>query len=84
MLARARALGVPTSVVHNASIMNAVGCCGLQLYRFGETVSVPFFTSTWRPASFYAKLAANAKAGLHTLALLDIKARSTLTPFLGS
>ena len=25
-------------VVHNASIMNAVGCCGLQLYNFGETV----------------------------------------------
>ena len=73
LMARARALGVPTSVVHNASIMNAVGCCGLQLYRFGETISIPFFTSTWRPASFYTKLAASAKAGLHTLALLDIK-----------
>ena len=33
---RARALKIPTKVIHNASIMNAVGACGLQLYRFGE------------------------------------------------
>ena len=75
MLARAKELGVPTNVVHNASIMNAVGCCGLQLYRYGETISIPFFTRTWRPDSFYDKLAANRKLGLHTLALLDIKVR---------
>jgi diphthine synthase len=31
-------------VIHNASIMNAVGACGLQLYRFGEAVSIVFFT----------------------------------------
>ena len=28
LLARAKAKGVPTQVVHNASIMTAVGCCG--------------------------------------------------------
>lgn len=33
---RARERGIPVSVVHNASVMNAVGACGLQLYRFGE------------------------------------------------
>jgi len=33
---RARQLGIPVRVVHNASVMNAVGTCGLQLYRFGE------------------------------------------------
>lgn len=33
---RARALSIPTKVIHNASIMNAIGACGLQLYRFGE------------------------------------------------
>ncbi len=75
LLARARQLGVTTHVVHNASIMNAIGCCGLQLYRFGETISIPFFSQTWRPDSFYAKVAANRRAGLHTLALLDIKVR---------
>ncbi len=33
---RARALNISTKVIHNASIMNAVGACGLQLYKFGE------------------------------------------------
>ena len=41
---RARAKGIPVKVVHNASILNAVGACGLQLYRFGEAVSIVFFT----------------------------------------
>ena len=62
-------------VVHNASIMNAVACCGLQLYRFGQTVSICFFTPTWRPDSFYDRLAANAREGLHSLCLLDIRVK---------
>lgn len=28
---------------------------------------------TWRPDSFYDRIAANKKLGLHTLCLLDIK-----------
>ena len=80
LLARAKELGVPHKVVHNASIMNAIGCCGLQLYRFGETVSICFFTSTWQPDSFYDKLVQNAAAGLHTLALVDIKVREATLP----
>jgi diphthine synthase len=43
-----RDLGVEVKVIHNASVMNAVGACGLQLYRFGQTVSIVFFTDTWR------------------------------------
>lgn len=34
-----------------------------------------FFTDTWRPRSFYPRIAANRRAGLHTLCLLDIKVR---------
>jgi diphthine methyl ester synthase len=75
LVTRARERGIPVRVVHNASVMNAVGACGLQLYRYGEAVSVPFFTESWRPDSFYEKLAANAKSGLHTLCLLDIKVK---------
>lgn len=66
---------VQVRVIHNASIMNAIGACGLQLYRFGQTVSIVFFTDTWRPDSFYDKIAANARLGLHTLCLLDIKVK---------
>lgn len=37
---RAVELGIPVKVIHNASIINAVGAVGLQLYRFGEVGQV--------------------------------------------
>ncbi|KAL5778187.1 hypothetical protein ACOSP7_011113 [Xanthoceras sorbifolium] len=75
LVVRAKNLGVPVKVVFNASVMNAIGICGLQLYRYGETVSIPFFTETWRPASFYEKIQRNRSLGLHTLCLLDIRVK---------
>lgn len=75
LMLRAHEQGVKTSVVHNASILTAVGCCGLQLYSFGETVSIVMWTDTWRPHSYYDKIAANRRRGLHTLCLLDIKVK---------
>lgn len=33
---RALELNIPVKVIHNASIMNAIGAVGLQLYRYGE------------------------------------------------
>jgi len=75
ILLRARALGIPTRVIHNASIMNAVGACGLQLYNFGQTVSLVFFTDTWRPDGFYDRVRSNADLRMHTLVLLDIKVK---------
>jgi diphthine synthase len=48
---RARARGIKVEVVHNASVMSAVGAAGLQLYRYGEAVSIVFFTDTWRPGA---------------------------------
>lgn len=67
--------GVKVEVVHNASIVSAMGCCGLMVYRFGEIVSLPFFTEKWRPYSFYDKVKENRDRGLHTLVLLDIKVK---------
>lgn len=34
-----------------------------------------FFTDSWRPSSFYDRLAENAALGLHSLVLLDIKVK---------
>ena len=34
-----------------------------------------FFTETWRPDSFYPRILANRRQGLHTLCLLDIKVK---------
>ncbi|BFG17668.1 hypothetical protein CerSpe_039420 [Prunus speciosa] len=75
LVVRAKKLGIDVKVVHNASVMNAVGICGLQLYHYGETVSIPFFTETWRPDSFYEKIQKNHGLGLHTLCLLDIRVK---------
>uniref|UniRef100_A0A673B151 diphthine methyl ester synthase n=1 Tax=Sphaeramia orbicularis TaxID=375764 RepID=A0A673B151_9TELE len=70
LVLRAVHAGIPYKVIHNASIMNAVGCCGLQLYNFGETVSLVFWTDSWKPESFYDKICKNRKSGLHTLGFL--------------
>jgi diphthine methyl ester synthase len=70
---RAKERGIEVKVVHNASVMNAIGCCGLQLYNYGQTVSIVLFTDTYKPDSFYDKIKANKTLGLHTLCLLDIK-----------
>ncbi|KAF3935888.1 hypothetical protein ABW20_dc0102586 [Dactylellina cionopaga] len=75
LLLRARELKIPVRTIHNASIMNAIGACGLQLYNFGQTVSMVFFTDTWKPSSFYDKIKENTEIGLHTLVLLDIKVK---------
>uniref|UniRef100_A0A8C2GZC3 diphthine methyl ester synthase n=1 Tax=Cyprinus carpio TaxID=7962 RepID=A0A8C2GZC3_CYPCA len=69
LVLRALNAGIQYHVIHNASIMNAVGCCGLQ------TVSIVFWTDTWRPESFYDKIKKNRDMGPHTLCLLDIKVK---------
>ena len=55
LMLRAQAQGVEVSVVHNASIMNAIGCCGLQLYNYGQAVSICFFRG---PGTFWPDEAA--------------------------
>jgi diphthine methyl ester synthase len=72
---RARELSIPVRSIPNASIMSGIGACGLQLYNFGQTVSMVFFTDSWRPSSFYDRVKENRSIGLHTLVLLDIKVK---------
>lgn len=66
---------IQTRTLPNASILTAVGATGLSLYNFGQTVSMVFFTDSWKPSSFYDRIAENASLGLHTLVLLDIKVK---------
>ncbi|URD91109.1 Tetrapyrrole (Corrin/Porphyrin) Methylases [Musa troglodytarum] len=75
LVVRAKKMGLKVRTIHNASVMNAIGACGLQLYRYGEAISIPFFTDTWRPDSFYPKIQKNRQLGLHTLCLLDIRVK---------
>mmetsp|Transcript_19567 Transcript_19567/g.31867 ORF Transcript_19567/g.31867 Transcript_19567/m.31867 type:complete len:483 (-) Transcript_19567:186-1634(-) len=73
LMIRAQNMGIKTTVSHNASIMNAIAACGLQLYNFGASVSICLFEEKWRPMSFYRKVAENQRIGLHSMCLLDIK-----------
>ncbi|PNP52258.1 hypothetical protein THARTR1_07467 [Trichoderma harzianum] len=75
LVIRARELSIPVRTVPNASIMSGIGACGLQLYNFGQTVSMVFFTDNWKPSSFYDRIKENRDIGLHTLVLVDIKVK---------
>jgi diphthine synthase len=75
---RAEARGVETRVVHGVSAASAVpALCGLQNYRFGKAVTLPFPDAHGAgrvPPSVVESVAANRDRGLHTLCYLDITA----------
>lgn len=68
---RAIGAGIKVKVIHNASILNAVGITGLELYKFGKVTSIPFNSKDVEAP--YDVLKGNKKLGLHTLFLLDLK-----------
>ncbi len=65
---------IPVKIIHNASILTAVGDSGLELYKFGKTTSIPFDNDNITTP--YEVLGMNLKMGLHTLFLLDIDAEN--------
>ncbi|MDD2471136.1 MAG: diphthine synthase [Methanocorpusculum sp.] len=71
---RAADRNIPTKIIHGASITTAVcGLSGLQNYRFGKSVSVPFPYGKWFPMTPIEVISANLKENLHTLVFLDIQ-----------
>ncbi|HIG93910.1 TPA: diphthine synthase [Candidatus Woesearchaeota archaeon] len=64
---------VPVKVIHNASILTAVGITGLQLYKFGKTTSIPFIEEYPNVETPYNIFRENNLLGSHTLFLLDLK-----------
>jgi diphthine synthase len=68
---RARKMAIKTRVVHNASVLTAIGITGLQLYKFGKTTSIPFANENVEAP--YDVLKMNEKNNLHTLFILDLK-----------
>jgi diphthine synthase len=66
--------GIRTRIVHGASILSAaISISGLQSYKFGKSVTIPFQVENPSETP-YEIIAQNKKSGLHTLCLLDIKA----------
>ncbi|CAH8670253.1 unnamed protein product [Schistosoma haematobium] len=75
IILRAVEKNISYQIIHNASVITAVGCCGLQLYNFGATVSIPLWDEFGHPESFYDRIIMNMRSGFHTLCLLDIKVK---------
>jgi diphthine synthase len=72
---RAEKQGIKTRIVHGASIISAViGLSGLQNYKYGRSVTVPFARQGFTPETPYEVITENKKTGLHTLCFLDIDA----------
>ena len=74
---RAEARGIETRLVHGPSAATAAaGLTGLQNYRFGKAVTLPFPHAHGGgdvPGSVVDSVAANRDRGLHTLVYLDIE-----------
>lgn len=71
-------------VIHNASVMGAVASCGLQLYNFGQTVSIPLWEGNWEPDSFYEKIKVNKVVRYSTSILWRWYKRPRGKPFFAS
>ncbi|MCS7105956.1 MAG: diphthine synthase, partial [Candidatus Aenigmarchaeota archaeon] len=76
LILEAKKLGIETKVIHNASIISAIGETGLHLQKFGPYVTIPFpeRTKGKLPESVYEVIKMNKARGLHTLCLLDVLA----------
>jgi diphthine synthase len=71
----AKKQGIKTRVVHGASAVSAVrGISGLQNYKFGKAVTIPFTDRGVVSETPYDVIRENKKMGLHTMCYLDIKA----------
>ncbi|MCL2608222.1 MAG: diphthine synthase [Methanomassiliicoccaceae archaeon] len=75
LLIQAAEEGIPVKVFHGVSIFSACpASLGLQPYKFGRTVTLPFIEGGYHPRSPYDHLVANKNDGLHSMVLLDIRA----------
>jgi diphthine synthase len=72
LMQRAQKAGIPVQVVHNASVVSAIGATGLQVYKFGKIASIPFTAKDEPAETPYHILAENQKIGAHTLLMLDL------------
>lgn len=73
IIIEARKQNIKTKVIHNSSVYSAVAETGLQIYKFGKTVTIPYPQKGFQPTSFYETIQKNRSMGAHTLVLLDIQ-----------
>lgn len=70
---RAEQQNIPTRIVHSSSIFSAApSILGVQHYKFGKAITLPFKSERKYPKSPYKGIKNNQSIGLHSLILLDI------------
>ncbi|MGN1045080.1 MAG: diphthine synthase [Candidatus Methanomethylophilaceae archaeon] len=75
LMIQAKEAGIPTRLFNGISIFSACPTAlGLQPYKFGRTVTLPFIEDGYQPQSPYDNILENKERGLHTMVLLDIHA----------
>ena len=73
----AKKVKITVEAIHGSSILSAIGETGLSLYRFGAIASIPFQRKNMK--SPYEILQKNLKNDLHTLFLLDIEGKVSVS-----
>ena len=64
-------MGIHSRLIHGSSVSSAIcGATGLQSYKFGKTVTVPYDPPI--PPSVIETISENNRRGLHALLLLDV------------
>jgi len=72
---RAEKRGIKTRIIHGASIISAIiALSGLQNYRFGRSVTIPFSDGGCISETPYDVIVKNKTMDLHTLCFLDVRA----------
>lgn len=74
LLLEAKKSGIEIKVIHNASVLSAIGETGLHMQKFGPYVTIPFPEKTkgQLPESVFKIIGENKERELHTLCLLDV------------
>ncbi len=80
VLDTAREMGIGIEVYHASSVFTAaIGESGLDIYKFGPTTTIPFWSSKYKPTSFIDTVKRNLENNQHTLVLLDVDAAANKT-----
>ncbi len=63
---------IKSKIIYSASVFDAIGETGLQLYKFGKISSMPKWQKNFTPDSFLEFVEENESIGAHSLILIDI------------
>ena len=81
ILDEAASRGIETRVFHSSSIFSAgIGESGLDIYKFGPTTTIPFWSEHYKPTSFMDVIARNLANKEHTLVLFDLNSPTGTAP----